>query len=172
MIYLPYKEIVMAKVKALIVVDIQNYFMKYDNFKSLADKIDEYISKSNYEKIIFTKFINKKKSLFETKMNWTNMQDKKGQDISIPIPPNAMICEKYGFGLEQKTVDMLKNMKVKEVDIYGLKTDACVFAISLQLFDNGIYPNILINYTATVPEREKYIKDTLIMNFGKIDERK
>lgn len=157
--------------KILIVVDIQNYFMKYDNFKTLSTKIDEYISKSNYGKIIFTKFINKKKSLFETKMNWTNMQDKNEQEISILIPPNGIVCEKFGFGLEQETVDMLKNINVKEVDICGLKTDACVLAISLQLFDNGIYPNILINYTATVPEREKYIKDTLIMNFGKVDER-
>jgi len=52
-----------------------------------------------------------------------------------------------------------------------LQTDACVYAISFQLWDNGIYPNILINYTATEPKREKQAKQMLVHQFGQVDER-
>ena len=42
----------------------------------------------------------------------------------------------------------IKSLNIKEIDICGVKSDACIYAISLQLWDNGIYPNILTKYIA------------------------
>lgn len=88
------------------------------------------------------------------------------------IPDNAIVFEKYGYGITNKDLDLLKDNNIKEIDICGVQTDACVYAIALQLFDNGIYPNVLINYTMTVSEdKQNNAKDILIHQFGKIDDK-
>lgn len=46
--------------KILIVIDMQNGFMNKSNYISLKDKIQKLITNSNYEKIIFTKYLNDK----------------------------------------------------------------------------------------------------------------
>ena len=157
--------------KALIIVDIQNGFMHHKNYKNLAEKIENYISNNLYDLYIFTKFKNVKNSLYERYLNYTNLQDKNSQNISIAIPKNSLIIEKHGYGLEKTDLEKLKNLNLGSIDICGLQTDACVYAISLQLWDCGIFPNILINYTATNPKNEEYAKEMLIHQFGKVDEK-
>ena len=99
------------------------------------------------------------------------MLSEESQKICVSIPNNNFIFEKNSYGLSQKHIEKIKKLvsTEKTIDICGLQTDACVYAISLQLFDNGIYPNILINYTATLNNNEA-IKAMLIHQFGKIDE--
>ena len=156
--------------KVLLIVDMQNGFMNHENYKKLSKKIDEYIRLTKYDLYIFTKFINKKKSLYENKLNWTNLQDNVSQSICVNVPDKAIIIEKNGYGLAQKDLEKIKKLGVKTIDICGLQTDACVYAISFQLWDNEIFPNILINYTATDPAKEKQAKQMLIHQFGKVDE--
>lgn len=156
--------------KVLLIVDMQNGFMNHDNYIALSKKIDEYINQNKYDLYIFTKFINKKKSLYENKLNWTNLQDTQSQSICVNIPDKAIIFEKYGYGLNQNDLEEIKKLNINTIDVCGLQTDACVYAISFQLWDNGIYPNILINYTSTDPAKEKQAKQMLIHQFGKVDE--
>ena len=157
--------------KVLLIVDMQNGLVNNDNYKKLIKKIDELIAKGDYDKYIFTKFVNKKKSLFERRLNYSNLQSKGSQSICVKIPENALVFEKYGYGLELKDLEQIKALGVDSVDVCGIQTDACVYAISLELWDNGIYPNVLINYTATDPKREKQSKQMLIHQFGQVDER-
>ena len=59
------------------------------------------------------------------------------------------------------------NLNLKEIDICGVKSEACVYAIALQLWDLGIYPNILINYClGDIDMKNIYIKQ-----FGCIDNK-
>ena len=132
--------------KILIVIDMQKGFMTNKNYENLNFKVENLITSSNYDKVIYTKFINKKNSLYETKIKWTGLQDKESQEFSINVPENATIFTKYGYGLTSRQLNQIKRLGVDSVDICGLQTTCCVYAISLQLFDIGIYPNILINY--------------------------
>lgn len=157
--------------KAIIIVDMQKGFMTKENYKTLNLKINNYLKNNKYDKIFLTKFINKQNSLYETKLNWTAMQDCSSQSISIDVPESAFIFEKYGYGLSQNQLEEIKNLGLDEIDVCGLETEACVYAIAFQLFDIGIFPNILINYVATSPEREEIAKQMLIRQFGKVDER-
>ena len=158
--------------KNLIVVDLQKGFMTKPNYIELAKKISKFLNKNqeNYSKIFFTKFINDKGSLYETKLNWTELQRGETQEFAIELPQNAIILEKHGYGLDLEDLGKIKKLGVKEIDICGLQTDACVYAISFQLFDAGIFPNVLINYCSTSPERCEYSKNVLIHQFGKVDE--
>lgn len=157
--------------KVLLVVDMQNGFLNYECYRSLNKKIDNYIKKNDYELIIFTKFINTNDSLYEKKLNWFNLKTKQSQEICVYVPKNSIIFEKYGYGLQIEDLEKIKELGIEDIDICGLQTDACVYAIAFQLWDNGIYPNILINYTATAPEREEGAKKILLHQFGKVDER-
>lgn len=160
--------------KSLIVIDLQKGFMNKPVYIELTKKIANFLNKNKeiYSNIFFTKFLNDKGSIYEKKLNWTNLQDSKSQEFAIKLPKDTKIFEKHGYGLELKDLKTLIDLKIDEIDVCGLQTDACVYAISLQLFDAGIFPNILINYCATSPEKIKYSKNMLIHQFGNVDERK
>ncbi len=157
--------------KVLIVVDMQNGFITKPNYEKLKSKIDKLIKKDKYTNYIFTKFINQENSFYETKLGWYALKDEKSQQICVSIPKNSIILDKYGYGLTNQQIATIKNLNVDSMDICGLQTDACVYAISLQLFDNKIFPNILINYCQTSITRTDAAKEMLIHQFGKVDER-
>ena len=155
--------------KSLIVVDLQKGLMTNSIYVELCKKIETYIKKNKkkYSKIFFTKFINDKNSLYETKLKWTNLQSEDSQEFMIKLPDNAIIMQKHGYGLSQDDLEKIK--MTGEVDICGIQTDACVYAIALQLWDAGIFPNVLINYCATSPDKLEFAKNILIHQFGSVD---
>lgn len=159
--------------KILIVVDMQNGFMNKPNYIALKYKIEKFITNSNYEKIIFTKFLNDetKNSFYKCKLNYNRLTTTDEQDICLPMPNNSIVFEKYGYGLEQKDLERLKSFGENVVDICGLQADACVYAIALQCFDNNIYPNILFNYVECNPKLKNTMKTIFTKQFGKLDER-
>lgn len=158
--------------KILIVVDMQKGFINKPNYVSLNQKINTLIKSNNYTNYIFTKFINLQNSLYETKLKWFGLKTPQEQEISVELPKNkSIIFEKFGYGLSLRQIEFIKNLNVDTVDICGLQTDACVYAIALQLFDNGIYPNILINYCETAPSRNKIVKKILKHQFGQVDDK-
>ncbi len=157
--------------KILLVVDMQNGFMTKPNYVNLQKKIDQLINESKYDKYLFTRFINQENSLYKTKLKWNNLSDKNSQEICVTIPHNAIILDKNGYGLNLEDLTKISQLGVDQIDICGLQTDACVYAIALQLWDKGIFPNVLKNYTATIPERENAAIKMLIHQFGAIDEK-
>ena len=152
--------------KVLLVIDMQKGFITNKKYLNLNKRINHFILQNNYDKIILTKFINEKSrnSFYQDKIGWNKLTTKNEQDFSITIPPNAIIMHKYGYGLDRKDLDYLKSLNVKEIDICGLKSEACVYAISLQLWDLEIYPNILSNYIAG----DINMNDIFIKQFGNI----
>ena len=77
---------------------------------------------------------------------WFALRTKQEQDICFKLPKNAIVLEKYGFDLQQKDIENIKSLNIQEIDVCGFKSEACVYAISFQLWDALIYPNFLINY--------------------------
>ena len=100
------------------------------------------------------------------------MNDKE-QELCVYVPKNSIIMDKYGYGLDIKQIKKIKNLvgDYKNIDICGVKSNCCVTAIALQLFDNGIYPNILINYVTTNENLIEPTKLTLTELFGKVDKK-
>ena len=155
--------------KVLLVVDMQKGFMVSDKYVSLSDKIRNLINKSNYDKVIFTKFVNTKSqnSFYIDKIGWTGLLSIEEQDFSFELPENSVVFEKYGYGLASGAMEYLKSLDIHEIDVCGVKSEACVYAISLQLWDNHIFPNILVNFV----EGDIDMQNIYIKQFGKIDNR-
>lgn len=159
------------KNRTLMVVDMQQGFMNNDNYKNLNDKIIKLIDNNEYDRIVLTKFINRSDSLYETKLNWEKLKDEESQNFSFEVPNNALVYEKYGYGLDGEQINNLKSLGIKEIDLCGIEADACVYAIALQLFDNDIYPNILINYVETKENLKESTREMMIRQFGMVDEK-
>ncbi len=156
--------------KVLLVVDMQLGFMRKTKYRHIIGKINTLIESGGYDKIIFTKFRNRGR-LFRKKLNWKNLKSERSQQIVVNCPQNAVVLTKSGYEIESKDLEFIKNLNCEQIDVCGIQTDACVYAISLQLFDNGIFPNVLFNYTATYCD-EDVLKKLFIHQFGSIDERK
>lgn len=155
--------------KVLIIVDMQYGFLVKDKYKHLIDRVKFLLNSEKYDKVIFTKFINTQDSLYVTKLGWQGLQDEKSQSLAINPNENDVVFEKFGYGCSNEMLDYIKSLKINEIDICGLQTDACVYAIALNMFDIGIFPNILINYTMT--NNQDLAKSILLHQFGHIDER-
>lgn len=157
----------------LLVVDMQHGFMHKKNYVALKNKINEYIKNSNYDKYIFTRFKNKENSFYTNYLNWHKLMNDKEQELCVYVPKNSIIMDKYGYGLDFKQIKKIKKLvgSDKKIDICGLKSNCCVTAIALQLFDNNVYPNILINYVATNENLIEPTKLTLTELFGKVDKK-
>lgn len=134
--------------KVLIVVDMQKGFMKNKKYDNLSFKINELVQSCQYDKLIYTKFKNDQSvnSLFIDRLGWTGMTTPNEQEFSIVVPDGVICFEKNGYGLKQEDLIYIKSFGVSEVDICGVTSDACVYAIALQLWDLGIYPNILKDF--------------------------
>ncbi|MBQ3048203.1 MAG: isochorismatase family protein [Clostridia bacterium] len=133
--------------KVLLIIDMQKGFISNKKYLKLNQKVNDFISKSSYDKYIFTQFINKKSKnpFYQNKIGWQGLTTKQEQDFSVALPKNSQVFKKYGYSLSQDDLKSIKSLNISEIDICGVKAEACVYAISLQLWDNGIYPNILTN---------------------------
>lgn len=156
--------------KTLLIVDMQEGFMTKPNYIELKTKINELISKNEYDKYIFTKFVNKEQSLYQKELKWFDLNDEKSQEICVTIPKNSLIFEKYGYGLSFENIEKIKQLNISQIDLCGIELDACVYAIALQMWDNNIFPSVLINYVGIPSGIEKSTKNIIIRQFGKFNE--
>jgi nicotinamidase-related amidase len=152
--------------KVLMIVDMQNGFIDNEKYFLLNKKITTLIKEHNYDKYIFTQFINDKSQnpLYQKMIGYNKLTTPYEQDFSIDLPDNAILIKKYGYSLSLTDLGFIKSLNISEIDICGIKAEACVYAISLQLWDNNIFPNLLINYI----EGDVDMKEIYIHQFGKI----
>lgn len=164
--------------RVLLVVDLQKGFIDNESSIKVSNKIERLINNDKYDKVIFTKFVNKDNIMYDKYVkeygndkDWLGLKTKDEQDFSISLPKQGEVWEKSTYGLSDEDLQKIIDMQVESVDLCGLQTDACIYAIALQLFDKQIFPNILINFTATEPENFEPAKRILIKQFGKVDGR-
>lgn len=134
--------------RVLLIVDMQKGFVNNDKYMQLNEKISRLINKGDYDKYIFTQYINDKckNPFFQDKLGWKGLTLNKEQEFSLNLPENSIIFEKYGYGLQSRDLEYIKSLNIDSIDICGIKAEACVYAIALQLWDNNVYPNLLNDY--------------------------
>lgn len=134
--------------KNIIIIDMQKGFIKESN-KHLIEKINSYLSKNKFDNIYLTKCINDNDSPYQKILKWNGMTNFDDQQLVINYPNNAKIITKNCYGISYKDIKMFKKLGITEIEICGTDTDACVYAIAFNLFDNGIKPIILSDLCAS-----------------------
>ena len=139
--------------KALIVIDVQKYFLNEET-KPIVKRIQRFLKeKSNkYSAIYFTIFKNNPKSSLWQISGWKDCKDSPDIDVCDEIKKftNGMNLFHKNFLSAYKIPKIkrgLKENKILEVDICGFDTDCCVLATAYDLFDSGIKPVVLENLT-------------------------
>ena len=132
---------------ALIVIDMQRAFIT-SKAKHLPQKIKAHIERSNYDSIIFSKFINAENSNFARKLDWHKCRKSPDIDIAPELSEIANrnhIFEKHTYSIFKAKgfVDFLRKNKISKLCLCGLDLDACILASAFEAFDLGFDCEVL-----------------------------
>ena len=146
--------------KALIVIDVQKYFLNEET-KPIVKKIQKYLKEkaSKYIAVYFTIFKNDSSSPLWKISEWKDCADFPDIDSCDEIKEFANSKNTYYKNILSalKVPQLRKGLRkhnISEVDLCGFDTDCCVLATAYDLFDEGIKPVVLGNLTwSTSKER-------------------
>lgn len=146
--------------KNIIVVDMQKGFMNERN-SFLIEKINRYLKENEFDNIFFTKCVNDSQSPFTSILKWNGARSEDEQEIVVDVLDDAKVLVKNGYGLSNASIELVKSLGVREIEICGTDTDACCLAIAFNMFDGGIKPIILSNLCASSSSNENMHKNTI-----------
>lgn len=152
----------------LIVVDLQHAFFPPPH---IVEGIAAILPR--YDIVIATQYLNKKWSLFETKLGYTDCQiGSHESQIVIPLRPRA-IFDRFSYGLRPEHIAQLKRYPVLSWDVVGCDTEACVLSTCYNLWDSEIQFNVLKDLCHSSGGQEYHDAAMLIMgrSFGMRDEK-
>lgn len=151
------------KNKALIVIDVQNYFLTSAT-KPIVKRIQQYLKNQSkqYATIYFTVFKNDPRAPLWKISDWQGCIGSPETDICNEL---AEFTNKdnlfYKNILSAYKVTSIKNNlkknKISQVDLCGFDTDCCVLATAYDLFDSGIKPVILENLTWSTAKEKLHL---------------
>lgn len=135
--------------RALVVIDVQSFFVR----KAPADlpaKIAGYISKSNYDLVVFTIFKNNDGSNWEKSLHWTKCKTLKDTELADELKPfkkkdNVFTKASYSAFKNEEFKQLLKEKGIERLEICGIDTDACVLATAFDAFDYGYEVKVLFD---------------------------
>lgn len=151
------------KNKALIVIDVQNYFLNSAT-KPIVKKIQQYLKNQSkqYAAVYFTVFKNNPQSPLWKISNWQGCTGSPETDICNELAEftnkdnlfSKNILSAYKVpGIKSS----FKQNKITQVDLCGFDTDCCVLATTYDLFDSGIKPVILENLTWSTSKEKLHL---------------
>jgi len=155
--------------KSIIVIDMQKGFINKNN-QHIVNSINEYLNNNEFKNVFYTKFLNNENSPFVKILKWNSMLNKDEQELVVSVKNNAIIFEKSTYSLNIDNLNAIKSLNIKEIEVCGTDTEACVLIIASQLFDNNIKPIILSNLCASSSSNKNIHNNALeIMarSFGK-----
>ena len=144
----------------LLVIDLQPSFKVEPYYSKILGYISE--NKLKYDKIIGTRFINTKDSLYTDRLGYTDCMKREELDYKPDI-----LIGKRGYALNVR--NNLKLLQNNQVDIIGCDADACILATCFQLWDYNIDFRILKNYiySSGGESMTKNAYEIMIRNFGR-----
>jgi nicotinamidase-related amidase len=138
--------------KALVVIDVQNYYINKDT-DTLPDRIADHIKNNAYDHVLFTRFVNDENSSLSKILDWHKMQSSPDIDIHRSLSPianseNTFDKNTYSIFKSSRFIDFLKSKDIDELILCGLDTDACILASQYDGFDMGYRVTVIVNLCA------------------------
>ena len=149
----------MSELSALLVVDLQPEFatssVDYNRVLNFVNSV------SSYDFIVATRFV-RGNTNFKRYLDWEFTSEPKNLEFHPDI-----ILDKTGYGLSDE--QYLQLSRECHYDIVGCETDACIYKISLDLFDREFKFNVLQDYIFTSSSvNENALMQVLTRNLGTI----
>lgn len=160
----------------LLVIDVQNGFVRNEETKENAKRISNLLSQKLFDKIISTKFLNGIDSPYYRWLHWPRLFESPDIDLLPMVNKfSDYIIEKRFYSCDQRQlINTLKECNdgalPSHVFICGTDTDCCVQVNSTMLFELGIHPIVLTNYCASNggPESHKAGLEVMRRTLGRM----
>lgn len=156
---------------ALIVIDVQNYFLKKTP-KSLPSEIAKQAVNHSYDLVLFTVFKNKDNSNFTKSLSWDEC--KSGDDIKLASELQTLVTMGSIFTKStysaMKATDLneyLQTNNIGRLDLCGMDTDGCVLATAFDAFDCGYEVNVLFDLSYSSAGLDESAKKIILRNIQK-----
>ncbi|PJB17177.1 isochorismatase [Candidatus Falkowbacteria bacterium CG_4_9_14_3_um_filter_38_19] len=122
----------------LLIIGMQKGF-RYAESEALLPNLLK-LKKSFKGKIVFSKFVNDKDSLFEKQLNWTEFQNEEDKKLFSELrASNNIEFEHNGYTvINEALLQFIKENKIIKVYLCGIYTDVCITKTAMDLFDKGI----------------------------------
>jgi len=122
----------------LLIIGMQKGF-RYAGSEALLPNLLK-LKKSFKGKIVFSKFVNDKDSLFEKQLNWTEFQNEEDKKLFSELrASNNIEFEHNGYTvINEALLQFIKENKIIKVYLCGIYTDVCITKTAMDLFDKGI----------------------------------
>jgi len=122
----------------LLIIGMQKGF-RYAESEALLPNLLK-LKKSFKGKIVFSKFVNDKDSLFEKQLNWTEFQNEEDKKLFSELRvSNNIEFEHNGYTvINEALLQFIKENKIIKVYLCGIYTDVCITKTAMDLFDKGI----------------------------------
>ncbi|RAX54509.1 isochorismatase [Helicobacter sp. 16-1353] len=139
----------------LLIIDMQNGFMRNMDSKNLAIKIQNLLELRLFDSVVATRFLNAKNSIYERLLGWERLQKSEESSLFsgltnyIDFTFDKYIYDCVNTSFLQKLCQINSGIAPQKVFIVGADTDCCVLVGAVRLFENNIRPIVLSKYCAS-----------------------
>ena len=130
----------------LLVIDLQFAFIN-ENTSFLPQKIQELINSNKYNKVVFTRFVNSKNSIYTDKLNYYACigEDK---EIVLDVKNKKILDKKVYSAVNEELEEYIANNNIDKIYVCGIDTECCVLKTCLDLFEKEYNVFVLKDYCA------------------------
>lgn len=153
--------------KMLVVVDLQRSFIN-ENTEFIIDKIKKLVNSNEFDKVIFTKFVNNEDSIYVSKLNYKGCLTYEEQEIMIDTKDNIVLNKNVYTVYSDRFKEIVRDFKINEIYLCGIDTECCVLKSAFDLFEMGYDVKVLKDYCACTNEIKRHMNalEILRRNIG------
>lgn len=133
--------------KMLVVVDLQRSFIN-ENTEFIIDKIKKLVNSNEFDKVIFTKFVNNEDSIYVSKLNYKGCLTNEEQEIMIDTKDNIVLNKNVYTVYSDRFKEIVRDFKINEIYLCGIDTECCVLKSAFDLFEMGYDVKVFKDYCA------------------------
>ena len=122
----------------LLIIDMQEGFRHTESETILPNLLK--LKRSFDGKIVFSKFVNNKNSLFEKQLNWIEFQNDEDKELfpELQTSDNIKLEHSTYTVLNKELKEFISKNKITKVYLCGIYTDVCIIKTAMDLFDNDL----------------------------------
>lgn len=139
------------KTAALLIIDVQNGFVKNENTKSIVPSINHLIKTFGQGRVLASKFVNPRGGLWEKLMNWHALKEPPETDFypELSVPAGSAYAKQAYSAWNEVVQGFCKEHGITELFLCGIDTDQCVLATAIDVFSAGIRPVVITDCCAS-----------------------
>lgn len=139
----------------LLMVDVQNGFVKTPYAEHAFDRIVDLLSRNLFDEIIMTKYWNEKGSIISRFMGWNDMCTQREQELRPEVAKfvHHEISKDIYSSMTDEMYTLLSDLNGGQMPEYvfvlGFDTECCVAMTATEMFESDIRPLVLTQYCAS-----------------------